>query len=88
MSLSRRQLFALSGGIVSGVGLTACGLALTSRGGSTGALLTSRVPMPAPFAVELPRLTPLRPDREGRARVTVRRKGIEILPGYTTEIAG
>lgn len=88
MSLSRRQLFALSGGIVSGVGLTACGLALTSPGGSTGALLTSGVPLPSPFAVELPRLTPLRPDREGRARVTVRRKGIEILPGRTTEIAG
>ncbi|KRE39139.1 hypothetical protein ASG73_01960 [Janibacter sp. Soil728] len=88
MSLSRRQLFTLSGGIVSGVGLTACGLALTSPGGSTGALLPSRVPLPAPFVTELPRLTPLRPDRDGRARVTVRRKGIEILPGRTTEIAG
>lgn len=88
MGLTRRQLFGLSGGIVSGVGLTACGLALSSPGGSTGAVLTSRVPLPSPFAVELPALTSLRPDRHGRARLTVRRKGIEILPGRTTEIAG
>ncbi|MGN7247546.1 multicopper oxidase family protein [Janibacter anophelis] len=88
MSLSRRGLFTLSGGIVSAVGLTACGIALTSPGGSTGALLPSRLPLPSPFATELPRLTPLRPDRDGRASITVRRKAIEILPGRTTEIAG
>ena len=88
MSLSRRQLFGLSGGIVSGVALTACGIAMTSPGGSTGTLLTSSVPLPRPFSTDLPRLTPLRPDRDGRARVTVRRKGVEILPGRTTEIAG
>lgn len=88
MSLTRRQLFGLSGGIVSGVALTACGIALTAPGGSTGALLTSSVPLPGPFGVDLPRLTPLRPDGEGRARMTVRRKPIEILPGRTTEIAG
>lgn len=88
MSLSRRGLFTLSGGIVSAVGLTACGIALTSPGGSTGALLPSRLPLPSPFATELPRLTPLRPDRDGRASITVARKAIEILPGRTTEIAG
>lgn len=88
MGLTRRQLFTLSGGIVSGVGLTACGLALTSPGGSTGAILPSRVPLPSPFAVDLPTPSTLRPDRHGRAEVTVRRKGLEILPGRTTEIAG
>lgn len=88
VALTRRQLFGLSGGIVSGVGLTACGIALSSPGGSTGALLPSSAPLPSPFATELPRLTSLRPDRDGRARVTVRRRGIEILPGRTTEIAG
>lgn len=88
MGLTRRQLFALSGGIVSGVGLTACGLTLTSPGGSTGALLPSTVPLPSPFGADLPMPTTLRPDRDGRAAVTVRRKGIEILPGRTTEVAG
>lgn len=88
MGLTRRQLFALSGGIVSGVGLTACGLALSSPGGSTGAVLPSRVPLPSRFQTELPELSSLRPDGQGRAQVTVRRKGIEILPGRTTEIAG
>ena len=53
MGLTRRQLFTLSGGIVSGVGLTACGLALSSPGGSTGAVLGSRVPLPSPFEAEL-----------------------------------
>lgn len=88
MGLTRRQLFTLSGGVVSGVGLTACGLALSSPGGSTGAVLGSRVPLPSLFEAELPPLTTLHPDEHGRARVTVRRKGIEILPGRTTEIAG
>lgn len=88
MSLSRRQLFGLSGGIVSGVALTACGIAMTSPGGSTGTLLSSSAPLPRPFGTDLPRLTPLRPDRGGRTRVTVRRKAVEILPGRTTEIAG
>ena len=87
MSLSRRQLFTLSGGVVAGVGLSACGIAMTSPGGSTGALLRSRVPLPSPFAAELPPLTRLVP-RGGRAEVTVRRRGVEILPGRTTEIAG
>src|SRR5699024_4928821 len=85
---TRRQLFALSGGIVSGVGLTACGLALSSPGGSTGAVLPSTVPLPAPFETELPKLSSLRPDAAGRGAITVRRKGIEILPGRTTEVAG
>lgn len=88
MGLTRRQLFTLSGGIVSGVGLTACGLAMSSPGGSTGAVLASRVPLPSPFETDLPEVPSLRPDERGRARVTVRRKGVEILPGRTTEIAG
>lgn len=58
MSLSRRQLFGLSGGIVSGVALTACGIAMTSPGGSTGTLLSSSAPLPRPFGTDLPRLTP------------------------------
>ena len=54
MALTRRQLFGLSGGVVSGVGLAACGVALTAPGGSTGAVLASRVPLPEPFEVDLP----------------------------------
>ncbi|MCW4601723.1 hypothetical protein ON003_09045 [Janibacter hoylei] len=50
MSLSRRQLFGLSGGIVSGVALTACGIAMTSPGGSTGTLLSSSAPCRGPSA--------------------------------------
>ena len=87
MALTRRQLFGLSGGVVSGVGLAACGVALTAPGGSTGAVLASRVPLPEPFEVDLPQPDILRP-RNGKASVTVRRKGIEILPGRTTEIVG
>ncbi|WEV77308.1 multicopper oxidase family protein [Janibacter cremeus] len=87
MSLSRRQLLSLSGGVVAGVGLSACGLGLTSPGGSTGALLRSRVPLPSPFAAELPPLTRLTPH-DGRATVTARRRSVEILPGRMTEILG
>src|SRR5699024_1587286 len=54
MSLSRRQLFGLSGGVVAGVALGACGVALTAPGGSTGAVLPSEVPLPKPFTTDLP----------------------------------
>ena len=87
MTLSRRGLFALAGGVVAGVGLSGCGISMSSPGGSTGALLPSRVPLPSPWAVDLPPLPRLVP-RNGRAELTVRRRGIEILPGRTTEIAG
>ncbi len=92
MSLSRRQLFTLAGGVVAGVGLSGCGISLTAPGGSTGALLPSRIPLPEPFTTDLPPLTTLRtrPLRGGgrEAQVTTRRRGVEILPGRTTEIAG
>jgi len=92
MSLSRRQLFGLSGGVVAGVALGACGVALTAPGGSTGAVLPSEVPLPKPFTTDLPPLATARtrPLRGGgrKGTLTTRRRGTEILPGRTTEIAG
>lgn len=91
MELTRRTVLTLAGGVVAGVSLGSCGLTGSAPGGSTGALLPSRVPLPAPFAVELPRLPPLRTRPDGDARradLVVRRAGVEVLPGRTTEVLG
>jgi spore coat protein A len=92
MSLTRRSLFRLAGGAAIAIPLGAALGACDDNGGSTGAALTSGLPLPTPFTVPLPIPPLLRPARtEGNVdhyEITQKKAHAEILPGVRTEIWG
>ncbi|GAA3347857.1 multicopper oxidase family protein [Amorphoplanes nipponensis] len=92
MKISRRALLSLLGGTGAAA---AVGVPLVSglRGAtSTGALLSSRLPLPPPFTRPFrvpPVLTPTRRDESGdHYEITQRAARVEILPGVRTPIWG
>ncbi|HEY3478449.1 MAG TPA: multicopper oxidase domain-containing protein, partial [Streptomyces sp.] len=90
--LSRRRFLGLTGGagVVLAAGLA--GPRLLGRAAATGELLTSEVPLPAPFQVPLPIPAVLRPvTRDANAdhyEIVQRPATAEILPGLRTPIWG
>jgi spore coat protein A len=88
--LSRRRFLGLTGGagIVVAAGLA--GPRLLGRAAATGELLTSEVPLPAPFRVPLPIpavLTPVAREADAdRYEIVQRAATAEILPGLRTPI--
>ncbi|MEV5891920.1 multicopper oxidase family protein [Nonomuraea fuscirosea] len=90
--LSRRRFFSLTGGAGA---LFAAGLAgprLFGSAATSGELLTSKVPLPAPFQVPLPIpavLAPIARDADAdRYEIVQRQSTVEILPGLRTPIWG
>ncbi|WP_410643301.1 multicopper oxidase family protein [Amycolatopsis sp. lyj-346] len=90
--LSRRRFLGLTGGAGA---LAAAGLAgprLLGRAAATGELLTSEVPLPAPFRVPLPIPAVLAPVARNadfdRYEIVQRQATVEILPGVRTPIWG
>ena len=86
--ISRRRLLGLAGGAAAAAGVGVPLLSGWRGASSTGALLPSEVPLPAPFIRPLalpPVLTPVRPDVY---EITQRESTMDILPGLPTRIWG
>ena len=88
VELSRRRLLQL-GGSLALVGATGS-LGLLARGpaGSTGSLLRSELPLPAPFTLPLRFPPELRPGPDGTLTLTQRAAEVEVLPGRRTPVRG
>lgn len=90
--LSRRGFLGLIAGVGAAAGVGVPLLSGVAGAASTGALLTSRLPLPRPFTVPLtlpPVLRPMRSDAEGdHYEITQRAASVEILPGVRTTIWG
>jgi len=90
--LSRRRFLGLSGGAGALVAAGLVGPRLLGRAAVTGELLTSKVPLPAPFQVPLPIPAVLAPIARGadadRYEIVQRQATAEILPGLRTPIWG
>lgn len=90
--LSRRGFIGLVTGIGAAAGVGVPLLSGIAGAASTGALLTSRLPLPRPFTVPLalpPVLRPTRSDADGdHYQITQRAARVEILPGVRTTIWG
>ena len=88
--MTRRSLLRLAGGAALAISVGACDH--DGPGGSTGAALTSGLPLPRPFTVPLPIPPVLRPVRTennvDHYQIVQRKARAEILPGVRTEIWG
>ncbi|WP_283135098.1 multicopper oxidase family protein [Rhizohabitans arisaemae] len=82
--ISRRGFLGLLAGTAA-AGLTGCGASTTER---SGALLTSRLPLPRPFTVPLPVPAIAEPGADGTYELVQRQAKLEIIPGTRTEIWG
>ncbi|WP_103380003.1 multicopper oxidase family protein [Pseudonocardia dioxanivorans] len=91
--LSRRGFLGVLGGAVAVAGLAGCGaVGLDTPAGQTGEMLTSAVPLPAPYRVPLPIPAVARPTGTlGGAdlyEITQLAADVEIIPGLRTTIWG
>jgi len=85
-SLSRRRFLGLAGAGTAALAIPGCGLLSTQR---AGVVLTSRLPLPQPFAVALPVPDVAQPIDGGTAYELVQRPALlEIIPGNRTEVWG
>ncbi|MFF8946704.1 multicopper oxidase family protein [Streptomyces sp. NPDC014864] len=90
---SRRSVLGLIAGGAAGLAVPAGAAAYAQWAGEgTGKVLTSRIPLPKPFAVPLPTPPRARPARTTRTtdhyELTQRASAVEILPGTRTTVWG
>ncbi len=89
MSLSRRQLLGLTGGLGVAVTVGGCG---SLQSGQTGDVVESVLPLPEPFRVPLPVPPVKRPLQSSAAgdvyEIVQREAKVELLPGVRTPILG
>ena len=84
-TLSRRRfLGAVGAGAVAGMAISACGTITTER---SGALISSRLPLPRRFSVPLPIPATVEPVG-GAVELVQKVTSVEIIPGTRTEIWG
>lgn len=81
--LSRRRFLGAVAGAAGAAGLGGCGTAEQA-----GAALASRIPLPRPFTVPLPRQQLARPGADGVYELVQRPAEMEIIPGFQTGIWG
>ncbi|GLZ77891.1 spore coat protein A [Actinorhabdospora filicis] len=86
-AMSRRRMLGIGGalGIMAVTGLSVAA-ATARRPATTGAELSSALPLPPPFQVPLPIPAVLQPVADGRYEITQRETTTEILPGVWTPV--
>ncbi|NNG34931.1 multicopper oxidase family protein [Nakamurella aerolata] len=86
---TRREFgrFVLAAAVTGAAGATLGGCA-ADVAGTSATLVPSRLPLPKPFSVPLPKASVLRPDRAGRILITQRVADLQILPGVRTPVWG